>query len=63
MEGVTLGLGSLEDKRDMVGSVQGGAIGIVKNLCKGSRASQLSCRPLARPPAELAAITSLSGSG
>lgn len=39
MEGVTLGLGSLEDKRDMVSSVQGGAIGVVKNLCKGSRAS------------------------
>ncbi len=24
------------DKRDMVGSVQGGAIGVVKNLCRGN---------------------------
>lgn len=36
MEGVTLGLGALEDRRDVVGSVQGGAVGVVKNLCKGS---------------------------
>lgn len=39
MEGVSVGMGTLEDKRDVVGSVQGGAVGVVKNLCKGSRES------------------------